>query len=646
MVEQSVPADSVSALRESALAAVGVRGIFTNLIDGKSVGARNTLDVLDPATGELLAKVPDIERDGMDAAFAAARRAFSSGSKLTWEARRSILEKAFENVKTHREELVTLLMAEGGRPRSLALWEVAAVLDDFAPGVLAQSLPDVETTQPGVGRVRRHYAPLGVVAAISPWNLPLLLSYDKVVPALIAGNTVVLKPSFYTPLTVLRVAELVRDILPAGILNVMTGGDNVGPWMTSHPEADKISFTGSTQTGRRVFESASQTLKHLTLELGGNDAGIVLPDVDVDAAIAPIFWGMFLVNGQGCITIKRLLVHESRYDEVAAALSKFAAEQVLGDGFDPATTIGPIQNRAQLLRLQATWAAIQKDGVAVLYRGDEIEGKGNFFPITILDNPSPHADYVKLENFGPLRSLIKYGTIDEAIEIANSTDYGLGGSAWGRDPAQLDAVAYRMEAGTVWINQHLVVNPNVPFGGNKDSGFGVQYGAEGLKEYCYLRVISAKTWGTCLRFGVNRNRPIGSRQRQIPPYFSRPSRQQLKRPGDPPGKNPNDLSVRYLRLHRSGSRQRRLRRGQPLGQRPWGDGVAFGGRAARRQYADPHARWRRQNRVREIALHQALHFDAPARARGASRRHHARERRWRGKLGQRHDLRSRLQGRL
>jgi acyl-CoA reductase-like NAD-dependent aldehyde dehydrogenase len=178
----------ISALRESALAAAGVRGTFTNLIDGKSVGARNTLDVLDPATGELLAKVPDIERDGMDAAFAAARKAFSSWSKLTWEARRAILEKALEKVKAHREELVTLLMAEGGRPRSLALWEVAAVLDDFAPGVLSQSLPDVETTQPGVGRVTRHYAPLGVVAAISPWNLPLLLSYDKVVPALIAAR--------------------------------------------------------------------------------------------------------------------------------------------------------------------------------------------------------------------------------------------------------------------------------------------------------------------------------------------------------------------------------------------------------------------------------------------------------------------------
>src|SRR5260370_14848128 len=195
--------------------------------------------------------------------------------------------------------------------------------------------------------------------------------------------------------------------------------------MTSHHEADKISFRGSTQTGRRVVESASQTLKHLTLELGGNDAGIVLPDVDVDAAIAPIFWGMFLVNGQGCITIKRLLVHESRYDEVAAALSKFAAEQVLGDGFDPATTIGPIQNRAQLLRLQATWAAIQKDGVAVLHRRHKIEGKGNFFPVTILNNPSPLPNSLNLANFVLLSSLIKYGSIDEAIAIANSTDYGL-----------------------------------------------------------------------------------------------------------------------------------------------------------------------------------------------------------------------------
>src|SRR5258708_28292794 len=184
-----------------------------------------------------------------------------------------------------------------------------------------------------------------------------------------AGNTVFMKRSFYTRRTVWRVAEWVGDILPAGILNLVTGGDNVGAGMTSRPEADKISFTGSTQTGGRVFESASQTLKHLTLELGGNDAGIVLPDLDVDAAIAPIFWGMFLVNGQGCITIKRLLVHESRYDEVAAALSKFAADQVLGDGFRPATTIGPIQNRAQLLRLQPPCAAIQKDGVAVLYRG-------------------------------------------------------------------------------------------------------------------------------------------------------------------------------------------------------------------------------------------------------------------------------------
>src|SRR6202051_3836254 len=560
MVDQSVPADSVSRLRESALPAAGVRGIFTNLIDGKSVGARNTLDVLDPATGELLAKVPDIKRDGMDAAFAAARRAFSSWSNLTWEARRSILEKALENVKAHREDLVTLLMAEGGRPRSLALWEVATVLDDFAPGVLAQSLRDVETTQPGVGRVTRHYAPLGVVAAISPWNLPLLLSYDKVVPALIAGNTVVLKPSFYTPLTVLRVAELVRDILPAGILNVVTGGDNIGPWMTSPPEVDKISYTGSTQTGRRVFESASQTLKHLTLELGGNDAGIVLPDVDVDAAIAPIFWGMFLVNGQGCITIKRLLVHESRYDEVAAALSKFAAEQVLGDGFDPATTIGPIQNRAQLLpshdprqpippsrlrearKLRSSKVA---DQVQHHRRGDRDRQFHGLRAWGIGLGPRPGRAGRGRSSNGS-RDRLDQPALGRKSERAVRRPQGLG--LW-------RAVRRRRPEGILLLARDF----------SQD-----------------LRSISAiwRELQPSYRFTPTSN----------PALFQPSLAPAIEAAGRSTRRKPNDLSVRYLRLHRSGSRQRRLRRGQPFGQRPWGDGVALGGRAARRQYADPHAR--------------------------------------------------------
>src|SRR3984885_3800185 len=305
-------ATSVADRRASALSAAGVANGFSNLIDGKPSISVKSLEGLGPAAGAVLATIPDIDRHGVDRAFGAARRAFPAWSTRSWDDRRSIILTAIEKLREHRSEIVTLLMAEGGRPSSLAEWEAASVLDDFGPGVLAQSLPDVVFKQAGVGVVTKHYPPLGVVAAISPWNLPFLLSFDKVVPALLTGNTVVLKPSFYTPLTVLRVAELVRDILPAGILNVVTGGMDKAPWMTSHPEADKISFTGSTQTGRRVFESASQTLKHLTLELGGNDAGIVLPDVDVDAAIAPIFWGMFLVNGQGCITIKRLLVHESR----------------------------------------------------------------------------------------------------------------------------------------------------------------------------------------------------------------------------------------------------------------------------------------------------------------------------------------------
>jgi acyl-CoA reductase-like NAD-dependent aldehyde dehydrogenase len=492
MIDKVSHAATVADLRASALAAAGLANGFANLIDGKSSSAEQSLEVHDPATGRVLATVPDIDRAGVDAAFAAARRAFPTWSAKPWDERRTILTTAIEKLREHKSELVTLLMAEGGRPSSLAQWEAGCVLDDFGPGVLAQTLPDDVSQQVGVGEVTKHYVPLGVVAAISPWNLPFLLSFDKVIPALLTGNTVVLKPSPFTPLTVLRAAELIREILPAGTLNVVTGGDNVGPWMTSHPQADKVSFTGSTQTGRRVFGSAAETLKHLTLELGGNDAAIVLPDVDVQSAVGPIFWGMFLVNGQGCITIKRLLVHESRYEEMATALAEFASQQKLGDGFDPSTTIGPVQNRPQFDRLNATWAAIRRDGTPILYRGQEVGGEGNFFPVTILDNPPVAADYVMHENFGPLRSMIKYRSIDEAISIANSTDYGLGGSVWGRDPDLLNSVARRVAAGTTWINQHLVLSPNVPFGGNKDSGLGVQYALEGLKEYCYLRVIAAK----------------------------------------------------------------------------------------------------------------------------------------------------------
>ena len=261
-----------------------------------------------------------------------------------------------------------------------------------------------------------------VVGAIGPWNLPFWLSFTKVLPALLAGNTVVLKPAVFTPLTILRAADYIREILPPGVLNVISGRDDLGPWMTSHPDFQKVSFTGSSETGRKVFASAAATLKRLTLELGGNDPGIVLPDADPQAIAEDLFRTMFALSGQGCVTLKRLFVHESIYQALTEALVSCARHQKLGDGFDPETTLGPIQNRPQFSCLQTTWEEIQEANAPILYQGEvPSEGTGLFFPVTLLDNPPAEAAYVIRENFGPLRAVIKYRDVDEAVRLANGT---------------------------------------------------------------------------------------------------------------------------------------------------------------------------------------------------------------------------------
>lgn len=477
--------------REAALKKAGLTSGFPNIVDGKRTESPMTMTISDPVTGQILSKVSDTQRDGVDLAAQAAKIAFPAWSGRSWSDRANILSKAVEALRAHAEELCTLLIAENGRPLAMAQFEITWILEIYAPALLGSTLPDVTWSEAGMGQVTKRYVPLGVVAAISPWNLPFWLSFTKVFPALLTGNTVVLKPSVFTPLTVLRAADHIREILPPGVLNVISGGDELGPWMTSHPGFKKISFTGSTETGRKVFASAAPTLKHLTLELGGNDAGIILPDADPAAVAEYLFRSMFAFSGQGCITLKRLFVHESIYGAVTEALISLAQLQKLGDGFDPATTLGPIQNRPQFMRLQKTWEEIQKAGVRILYRGDvPTEGAGLFFPVTLLDNPPADAEFVLQENFGPLRSVIKYSDVDEAVRLANGTSYGLGASVWGTDTEMLASVARRLDAGTVWVNQHLNVHPNVPFSSQKDSGIGVEYGDIGLREFCYVQIIA------------------------------------------------------------------------------------------------------------------------------------------------------------
>lgn len=477
--------------REQALAAARLTSGFPNIVNGGRVNSSRSMQIYDPATGEELASVTETQEEGLEHAVQAAKSAFPLWSNKSWKERREILEKAMEELKAHTEELCTILTAEHGRPYSMAQFEITWILDVYAPALLQMELRDSTWNETGAGEITKRYVPLGVVAAISPWNLPFWLSFTKALPALLAGNTVVLKPAVFTPLTVLRAADYIREILPPGVLNVISGGDDLGPWMTRHPGFQKVSFTGSSETGRKVFASAAPTLKHLTLELGGNDPGIVLPDADPPAIAEYLFRSMFVLSGQGCCTLKRLFVHESLYQAVTEALIACARRQKLGDGFDPETTLGPIQNRPQFDRIQATWEEIQKAKVPILYQGEvPSQGAGLFFPVTLLDNPPAEAAYVVQENFGPLRTVIKYTDIDEAVRLANGTQYGLGASVWGTDPELLEAIARRLDAGTVWINQHLNVHPNIPFGGHKNSGVGIEFGEEGLKEFCNVQMIA------------------------------------------------------------------------------------------------------------------------------------------------------------
>ncbi len=481
--------------RETKLKSAKIEDGFYNIIGGQRLAAARKLSVINPATGKELATVPDIDAALLDDAVDAARKAFPAWRALPFARRKEILSEVLTEIDRHAEELSVLLTAEQGRPLFQARWEIDLLTKLFGPAFIQIDIPEIEQDVAHIGHVFKRYTPIGVVGAISPWNLPVLLSFAKALAALLVGNTVVLKPSPFTPLTVLRISDYIRELLPPGVLNTVTGGDELGPWMTSHPGIDHISFTGSTETGKRVLASASATLKHVTLELGGNDPGIVLADADPNAIAEGLFKSMFVLSGQGCICLKRLYIHENIYPAVTDALVAVARSARVGDGFDPDTVLGPVQNHLQYQRLQSAWEEITKSGATILFRGDvSANGKGFFFPVTLLDNPPEDASFVAHEIFGPIRSVFKYKTVDEAIRRANNTSYGLGASVWGNNSDELQRVARQIEAGTVWINQHAIRNPFVPAAAYKNSGIGVELGEEGLREFCHIQVIGTQKW--------------------------------------------------------------------------------------------------------------------------------------------------------
>lgn len=337
-----------------------------------------------------------------------------------------------------------------------------------------------------------HRQSFGVVAAISPWNWPLLIAIWQIIPALRAGNTVVIKPSELTSIGTLEMVRLISEVLPAGVLNTVSGNGSVRAALTTHPEVDKILFTGSTATGARISEVAARHVTPTTMELGGNDAAIVLPDADPKSIAQGLFWGAFLNMGQTCACIKRLYVPESLHDAVVAELKAIAQSLPMGDGMDPGVAVGPIQNRAQYEKVLSLIDSARSDGATIECGGSAPPGLGNFYPITLVTGLTDGSRLVDEEQFGPILPIVRYQEVEDAINSANRLDIGLGASIWSSDLEQAEKVALKVRAGTVWINQHGAIHPMVPFGGIKSSGWGIEFGLEGLKAMTQPHVISIK----------------------------------------------------------------------------------------------------------------------------------------------------------
>ena len=463
-------------------------GKFQMLVGADLLDGSASFEVLNPATEEVIADVPDATREELDRAVAAARAAFPAWAAVSPDARRAALARLAGVVVANTDALARLLTAEQGKPHREAKAEVQGAAY-WLSEVAKLDLPvTVNEDSPERYSETRH-VPLGVVGAIAPWNFPLLLAMFKIGPALLAGNTVVLKPSPFTPLTTLRFASLVKDILPAGVLNVVTGGDAVGPWMTGHPGFDKISFTGSTATGRRVASSAAPPLKRLTLELGGNDAAIVMPDADVEQVAESLFWAAFRNNGQVCIAVKRMYVHEDIYEPLKEALVAYAKSVKVGDGSEQGTQIGPLNNRQQYARVLDLISDAKDKGYKFLLGGEPVDGPGYFVPITILDNPPDDSRIVQEEQFGPVLPLLKFKDVEDVVRRAHASEYCLGGSVWSNDEEKALEIAQRIASGTVWVNEAGHLSPTAAFGGMKQSGAGVEGGVEGLLEYTNAQTI-------------------------------------------------------------------------------------------------------------------------------------------------------------
>ncbi|OCK81832.1 aldehyde dehydrogenase [Lepidopterella palustris CBS 459.81] len=460
-----------------------------NIINNAFSPTSETRHSINPSTGEPLYEVPVSTKSDVDAAVKHARAAFKSWSTTSFSERSKLLIVYASAIEANREELEKLLVLEQGKPLTLAKSELDMTLT-WLRAFATMEVKDEVLDSNSERTVLQTFPPIGVCCGIVPWNWPVLLNVGKVGPALITGNTIIIKPSPFTPYCDLKLGEIGMSVFPPGVFQVVSGGDDLGPMLTEHPGIDKVSFTGSIATGKKVMESCARTLKRVTLELGGNDPAIICEDVEIDKIVPKLATLAFLNSGQICMLVKRFYIHEKIYDRFRDAMVEFTKTIKTGDGFEPDVLVGPIQNSMQFEKVKDMYAEIDKCSWTTAFSGGVREAsKGYFITPAIIDNPPEDSRIVTEEPFGPIVPLLKWSDENDAIERANSGETGLGASVWTKDLARGEKIARQLSAGSVWVNSHFDVAPNVPFGGHKWSGIGTEWGIAGLKSYCNSRSL-------------------------------------------------------------------------------------------------------------------------------------------------------------
>jgi aldehyde dehydrogenase (NAD+) len=463
---------------------------YKMLINGALVDGETTVQVADPASRLPVGRAPVPSAAQVDEAVEAAGAALSRWSATPIEERARVLLALADAIEARAEEIARLITLEQGKTIAESRGEVAEAVSYGRWFATWRPEERVLRDDARIHAVERR-RPLGVVAAIVPWNFPFHQAFYKLAPALITGNTVVLKPAPTTPLNAMWLGALAAELVPAGVVNVIGDAGDTGPLLSEHPGVAKVAFTGSTAVGRAVMRGAADTLKRLTLELGGNDALVVLDDVDIQATAKRVFAIAFNNAGQVCISAKRIFVQNGIHDAFCDALATLAGKAVVGHGLEEGSRIGPVQNAKQFASAKQALAQAAADGT-IIAGGHARDGDGYFIEPTIVRDISDESPVVRDETFAPIRSVLRFSDVDEVVRRANATPFGLGASVWSSDVDRAQLVAERLDSGTVWINQHQVVLYDVPFGGVKDSGLGCEFGEAGVLEYTVRQVINRR----------------------------------------------------------------------------------------------------------------------------------------------------------